>query len=146
VHKWPGFHSENEVAAIGRGLLDKSLPKAQWTHRGHFAAAMWLLACRPEFDLPRELPALIRDYNEHTGVSNTDHTGYHETITLASIRAARAFLRGRPDEPLFDSCNALMESPLGDSGWLFEYWSRERLMSVAARRGWLEPDLRSLPF
>jgi hypothetical protein len=146
VDKRPVFQSDDELNAIGSRLLDQSLPKTEWTHRGHFAAALWLLVRRPEFNLAVKLPALIRAYNESTGVRNTDHTGYHETITLASIRAARAFLLGRPQEALFVSCNALMESPLGEPGWLFEYWSRERLTSVAARRNWIEPDLKSLPF
>jgi hypothetical protein len=27
-----------------------------------------------------------------------------------------------------------------------EYWTRERLFSVEARRNWVEPDLAPLPF
>jgi hypothetical protein len=30
--------------------------------------------------------------------------------------------------------------------WLLAYWTRERLFSVDARRGWTEPDLKPLPF
>ena len=44
----------------------------------------------------REMPGLIRAYNESTGVPNTDTGGYHETITLASLRAACAWLARRP--------------------------------------------------
>ena len=89
---------------------------------------------------------LIRAYNEATGGANTDTRGYHETITQASIRAARAFLVEAPTGPLFVTCNALMRSRLGDPEWLMEYWTRPRLFSVEARRAWLEPDLRELPF
>jgi hypothetical protein len=39
----------------------------------------------------------------------------------------------------------LMDSPMGGKDWLFTHWSRERLMSVEARRGWVEPDLMPLP-
>jgi hypothetical protein len=47
---------------------------------------------------------------------------------------------------LFETCNALMASPLGKSDWLMGYWSRALLFSVEARRGWVEPDLKPLPF
>jgi len=41
---------------------------------------------------------------------------------------------------------ALLVSPLGDSKWLLEYWSGDHLCSVEARRGWLPPDLKPLPY
>ncbi len=140
------FNSEEEIGVIGRGLIDRTLPKTVWTHAAHFAATLWLLRCRPEIDLPRAMPGYIRSYNEATGGANTDSSGYHETITQASIRAARAFLAERPAEPLFATCNALMRSSLGEPDWLLEYWTRPRLFSVEARRIWVEPDLRELPF
>ena len=40
---------------------------------------------------------------------------------------------------------ALMASPLGDKDWLFTYWTRETLMSPAARRAWVAPDRTPLP-
>jgi hypothetical protein len=141
------FSSEAEIQQIGLGLLDRSLPKPEWTHAGHFAAALWLMRCRPDIDPARDMPALIRAYNEATGVANTNSTGYHETITQASLRAARAFLaRYEPDIALHDIVNALVESPLGHPDWLLAYWSKERLFSVVARLHWLEPDLQDLPF
>lgn len=141
------FSSDDAVAAIGRGLIERTLPKSAWTHGGHFAAALWMMRERPELDPPRDIPPLIRAYNEATGVPNTDQEGYHETITQASLRAAAAFLAGRrAGEPLYESCNALMASPLGKPDWLLSYWSRGRLFSVEARRGWLEPNLAPLPY
>jgi hypothetical protein len=140
------FGADDEIVAIGRGLLNRSLPKIHWTHAAHFAATLWLLARHPELDLPRELPGIIRAYNEATGVANTDNSGYHETITLASIRAARAFLAASPSPSLFLTCNALMNSPLGKRDWLLHYWSHPRLFSPEARRTWIDPDIQALPF
>ena len=140
------FASDEEISAIGCGLLDRTLPKISWTHAAHFAATLWLLKRGPEFQISREMPSVIRAYNEATGGANTDSSGYHETITQASIRAARAFLFQAPTQPLFVTCNALMQSRLGDPEWLLEYWTRSRLFSVEARRAWLEPDIQRLPF
>jgi hypothetical protein len=140
------FTADAEIEAIGRGLFDLSLPKSDWTHAGHFAAALWVLTARPDLDAPSVMPPTIRAYNEATGVANTDTGGYHETITQASLRAARAFAAGHTGEPLFMLCNALLASPLGDPDWLLAYWSAANLFSVQARRGWVEPDLCALPF
>jgi hypothetical protein len=140
------FTSDEEIEVIGLGLLDRTLPKTVWTHAAHFAATLWLLQCRPDVEIAREMPGIIRGYNEATGGANTDTSGYHETITQASIRAARAFLDGAPSGPLFVTCNALMQSCLGSPDWLLEYWTRPRLFSVEARRAWLEPDIKRLPF
>jgi hypothetical protein len=137
--------SDADVDRIGRGLLERSLPKVEWTHAAHFAAALWLL-CHPNMDAPRDMPALIRAYNEATGVANTDSGGYHETITQASLRAARAWLDGRPHASLSESLNALLTTEYGRSDWLLRYWSRSVLFSVKARRSWVEPDLQPLPF
>jgi hypothetical protein len=140
------FTSDDELAAIGRGLMERTLPKPAWTHASHFAAALWLLRACPERDCLREMPGMIRAYNETTGVANTETSGYHETITLASLRAARAFLAEDPSRPLFVTCNALLNSPLGESSWLLVYWSRPRLFSAEARRVWVDPDLQEFPF
>jgi hypothetical protein len=140
------FNSNDEIAAIARGLADRTLPKPAWTHAAHFASALWLLASCPEIDCLNAMPGMIRAYNEATGVANTDTSGYHETITIASLRAARKFLAEDPSRPLFKTCNALLTSPCGESNWLLAYWSRPRLFSVEARRVWVDPDLEAFPF
>ena len=35
---------DQEIARIAHGMIDCTLPKSDWTHRGHFAAALWLVA------------------------------------------------------------------------------------------------------
>jgi len=141
------FSSESEIHRIGLGVIDLTLPKAEWTHAAHFAAALWLMRYRPDIDAAARMPGMIRAYNEATGVANTDTEGYHETITQASLRAARDWLDGNdPQTPVFVLVNALMTSPLGRSDWLLAHWSRPRLFSVTARRQWVDPDLDPLPY
>ena len=142
----PVFTCDEDLAAIAKGLLDRTLPKAAWTHAGHFAATLWMLARRPDLVPTRDMPAIIRAYNPATGGENTDTAGYHETITQASILAARWFLVANGPGRLCDVCNALLASPLGDPDWLSAYWTRERLFSVEARLRWCAPDVKVLPF
>ena len=140
-------HSEDiEINRLTRQFIDKTLPKAEWTHRAHFAVALSLLA-DAQIDAYAEMPQMIRAYNEATGVANTETEGYHETITIASLRAAEFFLRtAPPNTSLAQTLCALMDSQFAQSNWLLEHWSRAHLFSVAARRSWQAPDLSDLPF
>jgi hypothetical protein len=141
------FTTDTQIERIGRGLLDRALPKLEWTHAAHFAAVLWLLRHRGTSVVTAGMPDWIRGYNEVTGVANTDTSGYHETITMASIRAARARLATHRElVPLHEVVNALLASELGRSDWLLRYWSRSRLFSIEARRQWIEPDKEQLPY
>jgi hypothetical protein len=142
---YPHFVCDDDVVAIGRGLFDRTLPKSQWTHAAHLAAAVWIVTSRPDLDAAAALPPAIRAYNEATGVANTETGGYHETITQASLHAVRAFVEARAGAPLHALCNALLDSPMGSPDWLLRYWSRPVLFSVAARKGWVDPDIAELP-
>ena len=141
------YASEDEISRIGEGFCAGTLPRADWTHAAHFAAALWLMRHRPDLDVMAAMPALLRAYNEAVGRVNDDKGGYHETLTLASLRALKGVLDANPPEmPLHAIVNALMASGMANPNWLLEYWSVARLMSVEARREWLDPDLKPLPF
>lgn len=139
------FINDAEIERIAIGVIERTLPKAEWTHAAHFAAALWVLR-RPGMNAEVDMPRLIRAYNRATGVENTDSSGYHETITLASLRAARDWLGKRPEKPLHEVLNELLASRYGRSDWLLEHWSKPVLFSVMARRAWIDPDLERLPF
>ena len=141
------YASEAEIIRVGEEFLACTLPRLEWTHAAHFAAALWLMRHRTDLDAARDMPGMIRAYNESAGRVNDDSGGYHETITQASLRALRGVLDAYPpDVPVYAIVNALMASGMANPNWLLEYWSQPRLMSVEARRQWVEPDLKALPF
>ncbi|PVM83610.1 hypothetical protein [Caulobacter endophyticus] len=137
-------YSSADVAQLAQGLLDRSLPKAEWTHAAHLTATLHLVRTRDE-GLERDLPGVIRAYNEAVGGVNDDASGYHETITQAYLAAIRAFAAALPaDMDDGEAAARLLATPLGDKAWPLAFWSRERLFSVEARRGWIDPDLAPL--
>ncbi|MCT2559114.1 hypothetical protein N0B51_08980 [Tsuneonella sp. YG55] len=138
--------AEADIERIANGLLACTLPKSEWTHRAHFAAALWLLAHPHVLARRGGMAPLIRAYNAATGVENSETSGYHETITRASLRGAAAVLADYPGKPLGEILDALMEGPLGDKRWPLAYWSEDLLMGSQARREWVEPDLAPLPW
>ena len=139
------YDSEAEVVRIGEQFAAATLPKAEWTHGAHWAAAFWLILKRPDLNPEEDMPAIIRRYNEAVGTPNTDAEGYHETITQASLFVARTFIEQHPENPqLHDLCNRLFASRFGKSDWLFQHWSKGVLFSVKARREWVPPDITPL--
>ena len=134
------FTAPADFIAIGEGLLDGTLPRAAWTHEAHLAATVWLIRLRPDIDLDRDIGTISRRYNVATGGGNDDMQGYHTTITRTYLASTRAFLSVRsPDEPLIGSVNALLAAPCGARDWPLRFYTRERLMSVAARREYVAP-------
>jgi hypothetical protein len=140
------FHSDAEIEHIGEGLLACTLPKAEWTHEAHLAGTTWLLLKRPDIDIDRELPGIIRRYNESTGGVNSDTEGYHETITRTFLSGVRLFLAEADlSQPLHEIVNELLLSPMGQRDWPLRFYSPQHLFSVDARRSFVRPDLASLP-
>ena len=140
------FATDAEVVRLGEGLLARTVPRADWTHEAHLAATTYLLLRRPDLDLDRELPNIIRSYNESVGGVNSDSEGYHETITRVFLHGVRLFLsEADPGEPLHELVNQLLLSPMGRRDWPLRFYSPERLFSVEARRDFVPPDLGALP-
>ena len=140
------FASDADVAHIGEGLLSRTLARHEWTHEAHLAATTYLLLRCPEIDLDKELPALIKRFNESVGGVNNDGEGYHDTITRVFLRGVRLFLSEADlSTPLHELVNELLLSPMGRREWPQRFYSPSLLFSVKARRGFVEPDLRALP-
>ena len=140
------FTNDAAIVHLGEGLIARSLERSEWTHEAHLAATTYLLLNRPDIDLDRELPGLIRSFNESVGGVNSDSEGYHDTITRAFLHGVRLFLfEADRSEPLHELVDDLLLSPMGRRDWPLRFWSKDRLMSVEARRGFVAPDLRALP-
>jgi hypothetical protein len=140
------FTSDAEIEHIGEGMVARTLPRPEWTHEAHLAATTYLLLRRPDVDLDKELPGLIRRYNESVGGVNSDTEGYHETITRVFLHGVRLFLaEADTSKSLHELVNELLLSPMGRRDWPLRFYSRERLFSFEARRDFVTPDIAVLP-
>jgi len=138
---WP---HDDAIRRVGEGFLARTLAKPEWTHEAHIATTAWIILERPDISPERDLPGLIRRYNESVGGGNSDTEGYHETITQLFIRTLRLSLAKSEGEGLCARVNAVLSAPEGRRDWPMRFYSRERLFSVEARLGWVEPDLAAL--
>ena len=140
------FSSDAEIEHLGEGLVARTLARPEWTHEAHLAATTYLLLRRRDIDLDKELPDIIRRFNESVGGVNSDTEGYHETITRMFLHGVRLFLaEADGSEPLFELVNELLLSPMGRRDWPLRFYSGDRLFSVEARKHFAPPDLAALP-
>jgi len=139
---WP---HDAAIRDTGRRFLARTLPKPEWTHEAHLSTCAWLILERPDIAPERDLPDLVRRYNENVGGVNDATQGYHETITQVFIAAVRGHLATTEGEGLSTRINALLQAPEGRRDWPLHFYSRELLFSPEARLGWVEPDLAPVP-
>ncbi|AEV97018.1 hypothetical protein A4D02_18380 [Niastella koreensis] len=122
-----------------------TLPKVKWTHEAHFVMALWYCCRQP---LPQAIESIkegIKKYNISVGGENTDHSGYHETITVFYIRQIINYILETCSDGQFEEkLNGLWQREFLKKGFPLTYYSREFLMSKEARKNWLAPDLQPL--
>ncbi|QEX16096.1 hypothetical protein FRZ44_13880 [Hypericibacter terrae] len=139
------YQNEREVLDVVEQFRVRTLAKPRWTHRAHLTVGLWFVINRPARQVLDELREAISRYNEAVGTANTDSDGYHETITAFYLWAIRKFVReAAPGLSLLDLTNNLLVSRYAAGSFPFGYYSRDRLLSVAARRSWVDPDLAPL--
>lgn len=139
------FESDEAVRRVGRGMLERSLPRPEWTHEAHLAACAWIILERPDIVPDRDLPHLIRRYNESVGGVNDATQGFHETITQLGLIGVRRALARSEGSGLCERVNALLQAEEGRRDWPLRFYSPELLFSTEARLGWVECDLGPLP-
>ncbi|HEX8290526.1 MAG TPA: hypothetical protein VF570_02145 [Pyrinomonadaceae bacterium] len=137
------YRTDKEVEEVVRRFESCELPPADFNHREHLLVALSYLLRMGEVDALERLRARINAYAAAHGVSPNL---YHETITAFWLKRVRAYVeRADAGLGLAGMTNALA-AECGRSRLVFDYYSKELIDSEAARRGWVEPDLRPLDF
>ena len=137
--------SEDEIEAVVRGFEDCTLPDAEFKHAQHLMVALSYLQ-RSRLTVPeateRMRGALYRFLDHYAG----DRQAYNETITLFWIKLVNSFLETTDRErPVTDIFNEILEA-FGNSNLMYDYFSREYLLSKEAKEVWVETDLKPLDF
>lgn len=115
------------------------LPKEQFKHDGHLRVA-WLYLNKYAINTA---VLCIRQGIRRYATSLNALQIYHETMTLTWIAlVADAMHKGNADT--FDAFIDI-HTELKNSKLINDYYSPQRLQNVAAKTGWLAPDLRHLP-
>jgi hypothetical protein len=123
----------------------RTLPKAEWTHKAHLRVGLWYLLRHGEAEAFELLRAGISALNEAHGTPNSDHSGYHATITWAFLRLLADVRRQQPPSQTDDALADRAVAALNDRGLLHRHYSPELLATPRARRTVVAPDRVALP-
>ena len=119
-------------------------PFVEWRHRQHIKVAYLYLRQHPFDVAARKMRAGLLAYNSANQVPDGLDRGYHETMTQAWMRLVYLTLcEFGPSE----SADAFVDkhTQLLSKRALLFFYSRDRIMSVEAKREFITPDLAPLP-
>lgn len=133
------YSSENDIERVVLGFESCTTGKDDFSHRDHLAMAVWYLRSDQDTAVERMRASLHRFLDKHDCREN-----YHETLTIFWIQLVRRELESLAlESSLLEATNAVVKR-LGNSRVAFDYYSKELVASEAAKRGWVEPDLRAI--
>ena len=121
--------------ALVRGFEDTTLDMAKWTHAAHLTVALYFLQHHSRDEATRRMRDGLQRFIAAKGVAPT---AYHETITLAWMAVVARFLEEHDGDP--DLARELVRECC-DKHYLLAFYSRDVLMSDAARTHWVPPDV-----
>ena len=117
-----------------------TLPKSEWTHAAHVAVGACHVFDHPADEALERIRAGIIHYNTCVGTANTDHSGYHETLTRFWTGLLADFLQTQRFSSRLEFVSAALDLFGGDSALFRSYYSFDVVKDVRARREWIAPD------
>lgn len=132
------YLNEDAIREVVRKFEHCEYAPADFTHARHLTVGCWYLCTLPADEALNRMRTRLQNFSAHHGKQ-----GYHETITRFWIKLLDGALRRRCEEdPVLTRINAVVG--LYPKETLFDYYTRERVMSDFAKRQWVEPDLREI--
>lgn len=135
------YGEESEIQEVVHKFEHCEFAPEEFTHARHLTVACWYLCTMPPDAALTRMREGLQRFIAHHGKKGK----YHETITRFWMELVNDFLAHEPPlEPLTDKVNKAAKL-YGNGNVLFAYYTRERALSEAAKREWIEPDLRAMP-
>lgn len=136
----------SDAEKLLKGFTACKLAKEEWTHEAHLIGGLWFLAKYGDNAI-NELRPSIQRFNESVGGINDDKNGYHETLTVFWLWAIKELMADDDGKVYWnqDSLDDLLfDESLSDRNLWSEFYSKDLMMSVEARRGFVKPDLQEM--
>ncbi len=133
------YQDEHEVRNVVDRFERCDFALADFTHARHLTVACWYLSALSREDALERMRRGLQTFIAHHGKQ-----GYHKTITRFWMELLANYLDQCPQsETLTNKLNDALQQ-FASKDVLFSYYSRDRVMSDAARTAWIEPDLRPI--
>jgi hypothetical protein len=133
------YQDDREIEEVVTRFERCEFALEEFTHARHLTVACWYLCTLP----PDQALARMRDGLQRF-ITHHQKQGYHETITRFWMELLEHYLCQCPSEAaLVSKVNQAIQR-FASKDVLFSYYSRECVMSDAARTAWIAPDLRPI--
>lgn len=137
--------AEQQAADEIKTLVDKfescGLHPSQFKHEAHLTVALWYLLQFSQAQATERMRENLRKLLRHYNIE-----GYNETMTLFWMRRMNSFLNSAGEEQVTALIIRRIIAACGSSQLVYDYYSKERILSEEARATWIEPDLKPLDF
>jgi hypothetical protein len=135
------FQSDAEIESLAQRFETCELQPDEFPHGAHVALSVRAFMRLPQDEAVRRIHEGLRRF-----VRNYNLKVYNETITLFWIRLIRRFVEDcGAGASVKDAANEAIIC-FGNPRIIFDYYTKELLLSEEARTGWVEPDLKPLDF
>ena len=138
------YRKLREVEELVREFESCALPLEKFRHHAHLTVTLFYLSRMNTLEATCRVREGLQRLIAHYGVN-----GYNETLTQFWLRLVQHFLaesrslaQQRP-LPFVELLDGLVER-YGDSRLIYNFYTRELLMSETAQAAWVEPDLKPL--
>ena len=132
------YLTEDAIQEVVQKFERREYAPAEFTHSRHLTVGCWYLSTMSADEALSRMRTHLQNFSAHHGKH-----GYHETITRFWINLLDGALRRqREDVPVLSRVNAVVA--LYPKEVLFDYYTRDRVMSDTAKREWVAPDLREI--
>ena len=133
-----------EAEELIQKFLNCKLPKGEFSHEAHLITALFLLSKHGDETLPI-IRQHLKDYLKSIGVESTDTSGYHETLTVFWLWRVKKQFADKNGQVHWnqDTVDDLVEDfEITERNIWLNYYSKERMMSVEARKNFVKPDVK----
>ena len=133
--------SPEEIKRLVDQFEDCTLDPATFKHRDHLTVALWYEANNQTAGASMKFRETLLKFVDHYQIK-----AYNETITLFWIYLVHDYYGSRPSGKSIPELTENLIADYGDSKLIFDYYSKDHLMSDKGKNEWVEPDLKDLGF
>jgi hypothetical protein len=133
------YADESEIRKWLRNLSVANLLWPISTHARHLTVACWYLCTLPRHQAQERMRCGLQRF-----IAHHQKQGYHETITRFWMELLCSYLcRCQDGATITSKVNGAIEH-FASKDVLYSYYTRDLVMSDAAKAAWIEPDLRTI--
>jgi hypothetical protein len=136
------YENENDFLEVVRSFEDGTISREKWKHAEHLTVAFYYIKNSSSLiEATDKMRVGIFNLLKSFGVDLKKEMPYHETMTQFWMRIVLDFVEHKNGYSVVETTNLILEN-FDDKDYPLKFYSRELLFSDAARKDFVEPDIK----